>query len=167
MIAALDLPTALPGVDAAIVRRATSEDVPRIVELLANDAIALGRGDAADGDLDAYRVGFDAIAADAANDVVVVERRGTIIGTVQLTRTPGMTRRGATRLTVESVRVAEEARGAGVGSALLAWVGDVAAPAVGASLLQLTSDARRSDAIRWYERAGFTASHIGLKRDVR
>lgn len=112
-------------------------------------------------------VGFDAIAADAANDVVVVERRGTIIGTVQLTRTPGMTRRGATRLTVESVRVAEEARGAGVGSALLAWVGDVAAPAVGASLLQLTSDARRSDAIRWYERAGFTASHIGLKRDVR
>lgn len=167
MIAALELPSALSGVRSAVVRRATADDVPRIVAMLATDAIATGRGDVFGDDLAAYRAGFEAIGADPSNEVVVVEADGTVVATLQLTRIPGMSRRGATRLTVESVRVADEARGSGVGSALLAWVVDVAAPAVGATLVQLTSDARRTDAIRFSERAGFTASHVGLKRDVR
>ena len=165
MLVALEVPAALAGVDDVIVRRAAPDDVPRIVELLASDAIAAGRGDVDDGLAD-YRDAFDAIAADDGNEVIVADSRGTIVATLQLTRIPGMSRRGTTRLLIESVRVANDARGAGVGGALLRWVCDVAAPAVDATLVQLTSDARRGDAIRFYERAGFVASHVGLKRDV-
>lgn len=166
MIAALPLPATLEGVDGVVVRRAVPADVPRIAELLAADAIAAGRGDA-DDDLADYRAAFAAIAADASSDVVVVEHERIVVATLQLTRTPGMSRRGATRLTLESVRVADDARGSGIGSALLRWAIDVAAKEVDADLVQLTSDARRADAIRFSERAGFTASHVGLKRDVR
>lgn len=167
MIVDLVLPAPLPGVArAASVRRATRDDLVRVVELVASDAIARGRGDADDGDLAEYRAAFDAIAADPSNELVVVDTADGIVGTMQLTRIPGLSRRGSTRLQVEAVRIAAEARGTGLGSAMLAWASDVAAVEVGADLVQLTSDARRGDALRFYERAGFTASHVGFKRDA-
>ncbi len=47
------------------------------------------------------------------------------------------------------------------------WVTDVAAPALGASLVQLTSDAARPDAHRFYERLGFVGTHISFKHELR
>jgi GNAT superfamily N-acetyltransferase len=40
------------------------------------------------------------------------------------------------------------------------------ARAAGCRLMQLTMNATRTDARRFYERLGFTASHIGFKRDL-
>jgi GNAT superfamily N-acetyltransferase len=82
---------------------------------------------------------------------------------MQLTRIPGMARRGATRLLIEAVRVHSGRRSDGIGSAMMTWVTTVAAPASGASLVQLTSDEARKDAHRFYERLGFIGSHRGFK----
>jgi GNAT superfamily N-acetyltransferase len=86
---------------------------------------------------------------------------------MQLTRIPGLSRRGATRLLVEVVRVSSARRSSGIGSALMRWTTDVAAPALGAALVQLTSDEARTDAHRFYERLGFVGSHRGFKYAVQ
>lgn len=98
--------------------------------------------------------------------LVAEDPSGAVVAMLQLTRIPGLARRGATRLLVEAVRVRADRRSAGVGGALLGWVTDVAAPALGAGLVQLTSDAARTDAHRFYERLGFVGSHVGFKRVV-
>ena len=74
-----------------------------------------------------------------------------------------MARQGATRLLVEAVRVSSSVRSRGIGSAVMLWVMHAAAPATGATLVQLTSDAARVDAHRFYTRLGFAASQIGFK----
>jgi GNAT superfamily N-acetyltransferase len=60
------------------------------------------------------------------------------------------------------VRIADGLRGLGLGSAMIRWAIDDAR-ARGAALVQLTSDARRTDARRFYDRLGFEASHVGFK----
>ena len=66
------------------------------------------------------------------------------------------------RAQIEGVRVAASRRGQGLGRAMIEWaVGQ--AREHGCGLVQLTSDKRRPDAVRFYESLGFTASHEGLK----
>lgn len=166
MITALPLPTQLEtGAGAVTLRAASNEDLERLMKLLADDAIARGRGDRAEEeDTERYRTALAEVIADGANELVVgVQEDGTLLAMFQLTRIPGLSRRGTTRLQVENVRVAREARSRGMGAAMLRWVLEVAAPAVGAEVVQLTSDAEREDARRFYERLGFVPSHIGFK----
>lgn len=66
------------------------------------------------------------------------------------------------RSIIEAVRVARGVRGTGLGTELIAWAIDESGR-LGCSLVQLTSDASRTDAHRFYERLGFTASHVGFK----
>ena len=63
------------------------------------------------------------------------------------------------------MRVAAATRGSGLGSALLAWAHDWGR-AQGATLAQLTTDASRADAQRFYDRLGYAPSHVGLKRPL-
>ncbi|MBB6221885.1 GNAT superfamily N-acetyltransferase [Rhizobium leguminosarum] len=66
---------------------------------------------------------------------------------------------------IESVRVASDLRGSGLGSAFIEWaIGQCAAR--GCGLVQLTTDKTRADSIRFYEKLGFVASHEGLKRNL-
>ncbi len=148
----------------ALLRRATPADADAVIALLADDPISAARGDrAAEEDRPAYTAALAEILADPSNDLLVVEHGGAIVGTLQLTLIPGMARRGAKRLLVEAVRVRSDLRSSGIGSAVMRWVADPAAPALGAALVQLTSDAARTDAHRFYERLGYTGSHIGFK----
>lgn len=169
MISRLDLPTTVPTRSAVVViRRATLDDLGTILRLLTDDPISAAR-DGASGQeaLLAHSEAFRQIAADPGNDLVVAEDAdGVVVGTLQLTLIPGLSRRGSARLLVESVRVASEQRSAGVGTALMRWVTDQAAPALAVSLVQLTSDAARVDAHRFYERLGFVGSHVGFKYAV-
>lgn len=170
MLESLILPTTVAAAATPLVlRRAAHDDLAALIQLLSDDAISATRGDvAAHEDVSAYRTALTRIIGDPANELVVaVDESGRPIGTLQLTLIPGMARRGATRLLVEAVRVKSDVRSAGVGSALMTWVTSVAAPALGAQLVQLTSDSQRLDAHRFYERLGFVASHTGFKYAVR
>lgn len=169
MLSQLALPVSVPTTASTVVlRRAEPNDLDALVLLLSDDAISASRGDAADpADVRTYERALARIIEDPGNDIVVAEdASGRVVGTLQLTSIPGMARRGSTRLLVEAVRVRSDVRSSGVGGAMMRWVTESAAPAVGAQLVQLTSDSRRTDAHRFYTRLGFTDSHIGFKYTV-
>ncbi|WP_238445153.1 GNAT family N-acetyltransferase [Salsipaludibacter albus] len=142
------------------VRAATAEDLPAIVELLADDELGRTREDP--DDLGTYRAAFAAIDQDPNQELVVLDDDGRPIGTLQLSLVPSLTHRGSWRGQVEGVRVAADRRGEGLGAVLLRWAIDRAATR-GCRMVQLTTDRRRPDAHRFYESLGFTATHLGMK----
>ncbi|WP_029149900.1 GNAT family N-acetyltransferase [Microbacterium indicum] len=164
MIDALTLPAPLPEAGLEI-RRAHLADLEALIRLMSDDPISAARGDVSDpADEPLYRAALEAVVADPSNELVVaVDPDGVVVGTLQLTRIPGLARRGSTRLLVEAVRVASDRRSAGIGSALMRWVMEVVAPSTDAQIVQLTSDAKREAAHRFYERLGFDRSHLGFK----
>ena len=145
------------------VRRARAEDVPVIVAMFADDELG-ARRETPD-DLAPYHQAFKAVDADANQHLVVLERDGRVVGCLQLTIIPGLSRRGATRAIIEAVRVAAAERGEGLGAALIGWAIDESRR-LGVSLLQLTSDRSRTGAHRFYERLGFEATHVGFKMQL-
>ncbi|NRD25854.1 GNAT family N-acetyltransferase [Frigoribacterium sp. VKM Ac-2836] len=169
MISQLSLPRYVSALGAKVlIRRAEPDDLHAIMRLLSDDPVSAGRGDvASDEDEDAYAEALDRIMDDPSNEILVLlARNQAVVGTLQLTMIPGMARRGSTRLLVEAVRVASTERSSGIGSALMRWVVDEAAIELRAPLVQLTSDAARTDAHRFYRRLGFVDSHVGFKFSV-
>lgn len=165
----LPLPAMLPTrTGERTLRLAGRADLRGLVALLTDDAVAAGRGDIADdGDLPTYEAALREIEGDPSNAVLVVEdHAGALAATMQLTRLPGLSRRATPRLQIEAVRVRADLRSSGTGGAMMSWVTDVAAPALGCGLVQLTSDSARADAHRFYERLGFIPSHTGFKKSV-
>ncbi|MGW2859868.1 N-acetyltransferase family protein [Streptomyces sp. NPDC001205] len=143
------------------IRPARPEDIPAIVAMLADDALGAQRE--TPNDLSPYRAAFDRLAGDPNQHLMVADRGGDIVGTLQLTVIPGISRRGSTRSIIEGVRVHGAERGSGLGTRLIEWaVGE--SERQGCQLVQLTSDASRTDAHRFYERLGFEASHVGFKK---
>ncbi|GAA2467058.1 GNAT family N-acetyltransferase [Streptomyces macrosporus] len=142
------------------IRPATADDLRAIVDMLADDPLG-ARRESPD-DLAPYRAAYERIVADPHQKLVVAVRDGRVVGTLQLTVIPGLSRRGASRGLVEAVRVHADERGAGLGARLIEWAIEEARRA-GCALVQLTSDATRTDAHRFYERLGFVASHVGFK----
>jgi len=141
-----------------IFRSATEADLPAIVSLLADDMIGAGR----EGESGAYLAAFRAVDADPRNHLVVAEIDGEVAGTLQLTYIPGISRMGTERAQIEAVRVAAAHRSRGLGREMIAWALDQAR-ARGCGLVQLTSDKRRADAIRFYTSLGFEPTHEGMK----
>ncbi len=147
---------------AFVFRRAGSDDLPAIVALLADDPIGVGR-ESVGVHLDpCYAAAFAAIERDPNQLLAVAERGGKVIGVLQLSFIPGLTRRGMWRGQIEGVRIAPAERGAGIGRAMLLW-GIEECRKRGCGLIQLTSDKRRSDAHAFYEALGFRATHEGYK----
>jgi GNAT superfamily N-acetyltransferase len=139
--------------------------VPALVGLIAADPVSAGRGDALD-DLAPYEAAFAEIDADPAHLLVCLDDAdGTTVGTLQLTVLPNLGRRGTRRAQLESVHVDARCRGRGYGALLVGWAVDEARRR-GCGLVQLTSDASRGDAHRFYGRLGFVASHAGFKQDL-
>jgi GNAT superfamily N-acetyltransferase len=166
VISDLHLPTSLNSHEGRIgIRRASCDDLDAILALLHDDPVSQSRGDAWEpSDRSRYERALGEIIEDPRNELVVaVDQQSTVVATLQVTTIPGLARRGATRLLVEAVRVAAERRSSGIGSALMRWVMDVATQETGAEMVQLTSDAARADAHRFYLRLGFTDSHVGFK----
>lgn len=143
-------------------RRAERADLEAIVDLLADDALGAGREDAARPLDGRYLAAFEAISADPNQFLAVVETEGRIVGTLQLSFLPGLSRLGMTRGQIEAVRIAADRRGTGLGEAMFAWA-IAECRKRGCALVQLTTDKSRPDAHRFYERLGFVASHEGYK----
>lgn len=147
-------------------REARRDEVPAIVELLADDALGKGReafGDAVD---PAYLLAFEAIDRDPNNRLIVADVDGEIVGCMQLTAIPHLTFKGGIRMQIEGVRVKGTFRGRRVGAAMIEWA-VASARKEGCHLVQLTSNKTRADALRFYERQGFEPSHVGYKLYLR
>lgn len=147
-----------------LIRAAVAADLPGILALLADDPLGKNREAPAE-ERAAYERAFAAIAADANNMLVVLEAEGLIVGCCQLTFIPGLSRKGAWRGQIESVRIAANRRSRGEGARLMAWA-IAECRRRGCALVQLTTDKRRPAARRFYERLGFVASHEGMKLDL-
>ncbi|MFB6812942.1 GNAT family N-acetyltransferase [Streptomyces sp. NPDC056347] len=142
------------------IRPAAPDDIPAIVAMLADDPLGAQRE--SPDDLDPYLAAFRRLADDPNQQLVVAVREGRVVGTLQLSLIPGLSRRGASRTIIEAVRVHAEERGSGLGTLMIEWA-VAESRRLGCQLVQLTSDATRTDAHRFYERLGFTPSHVGFK----
>lgn len=152
----------LPGAEHLSVRRAEAADLPALVALLADDRLGAARESTGEGSASAYAHAFALVDADPAHLLVAVQDGAEVVGTLQLSFLPGLSRRGELRAQIEGVRVRADRRGAGAGEALVAWA-LAEARRRGCGLVQLTTDRSRHDAHRFYERLGFVASHVGYK----
>ncbi|MCB1357893.1 MAG: GNAT family N-acetyltransferase [Maritimibacter sp.] len=151
-------------------REGRRDDVAAAVAMLADDVLGAGRETAA---LESYLAAFDAMQAEGNNRLIVGETGGEtagetggeIVAVYQITFISGLSLGAARRAQIEGVRVSANVRGQGVGAALVADA-EARAREAGCSLLQLTSNASRKDALRFYEAQGYTPSHIGFKKPL-
>jgi GNAT superfamily N-acetyltransferase len=141
------------------IRRARAADVEHIVAMLADDPLGAARERPGD---PRYAEAFARLDADPHQLLAVAESGGQVVGTLQLTFIAGLSRLGATRAQIEAVRVRTDQRGGGLGQRLVEWAVEQARDR-GCALIQLTSDASRTDAHRFYTRLGFAATHVGMK----
>lgn len=152
--------------DDLVIRSAERRDIPAIVELLADDVYGAERERVGDPPASGYIEAFHAISTDPNNELVVACRNETVVGVFQLTFVPGMSYQGGWRAMIEGVRVAAPYRGQGIGACMMNWAVRRAEER-GCVLVELTSNAGRPDAHRFYERLGFVRSHVGMKRALR
>jgi GNAT superfamily N-acetyltransferase len=143
-------------------RDARRDEVPTIVRMLADDELGGARDRVEDPLPQAYYDAYEEIERDPNNRLLVAEIDGEIVGTMQLTFLPGLSRRGARHAQVEAVRVASHRRGKGIGQQMMAQAIEIAR-ARGCGIMQLSSHKSRVDAHRFYEQLGFAASHVGMK----
>ena len=142
------------------IRPAALDDLSAIVGMLADDPLGAQRE--SPDDLAPYASALERLSSDPNQHLVVATREGRVVGTLQLTVVPGLSRRGATRSIIEGVRIHADERGSGLGTRLIEWAIEESRHQ-NCQLVQLTSDTTRTDAHRFYERLGFTASHVGFK----
>ncbi|MGR3766181.1 GNAT family N-acetyltransferase [Rossellomorea sp. NS-SX7] len=143
-------------------RMAGKEDLDAIVKMLADDVLGKVREQYTNPLPEGYLKAFQAIDADPNNELVVACRENDIIGVMQITFTPYLTHQGSWRATIEGVRTSSSVRGQGVGTQMINWAIE-RAKELGCSLVQLTTDKQRDDALRFYQKLGFNATHEGMK----
>jgi len=143
-------------------RIAREEDLSEIVRLLAEDELGARREELTDPPSQKYIDAFAAMTVQADNNYIVAVLAGDIVGCYQLTIIHGLSRGGASRAQIESVRVEGKLRGQGVGKQMFQDAIERAQNS-GCSLVQLTTDNSRTDAHRFYEDLGFAATHVGYK----
>jgi len=147
------------------IRRAERQDLPSIIAMLADDLLGQSRELVVDPPAPEYVSAFERIRADPNQFLAVIDDDGEVVGTLQLTFIPGLSRRGALRGLIEAVRIASSRRGSGFGQRLIQWAIDECRNR-GCVFVQLTTDKSRADAHRFYDRLGFEPTHIGYKLNL-
>jgi GNAT superfamily N-acetyltransferase len=145
-----------------VIRRAARDDVGAILGLYADDPFGSGRDRLSSESLAEYLVAFDEIDADPRSTIYLAESTGRVVGTFQITVLRHLIHRGAKIAQIEAVHVAADHRRRRIGEAMMRFAIDLARQD-GCGRMQLTSNKRRTDAHRFYERLGFVASHAGMK----
>jgi ribosomal protein S18 acetylase RimI-like enzyme len=143
-------------------RPAERNDLEAIIALLADDRLGQSRNPLyAEARAD-YDAAFEEMFGNPDNAVIVAHTQRRVVGCYQLTFIRGLSHNGGLRAQIESVRVASDLRGKGLGTALMQDA-ITRARGRGAHLVQLATDTRRPQTRAFYERLGFTASHHGMK----
>lgn len=147
-----------------IFRKATKNDLPYIIKLMANDKLGKLRENYQEPLPESYFTAFEIINSDPNQELMVVvnENDPEILATFQLTFIQYLSFQGKLRAQIENVFVREDLTGQGIGKKMFEWA-IKRAKTRNAHVLQLTSDKQRPRAIKFYEDLGFTASHEGMK----
>ncbi|WP_246801280.1 GNAT family N-acetyltransferase [Bradyrhizobium genosp. L] len=144
------------------IRRARRDDVAVIIGMLADDPLGGPRERIEDPLPQSYYQAFERVDRDPNLQLVVaVDGDGTVVGCLQLAVLPGLSSQGSSRGLLEDVRVASHCRGRGIGEQLVQWA-VAEARAKGCMLVELLTHHTRVDAQRFYERLGFSRSHLGM-----
>lgn len=143
-------------------RKASRQDLPRIVELLLEDDLGKTREQKSLTENDSYHKAFELIEKDPNQFLMVIEMHNEIVGTCHLTLMPSLTLQGSLRLNIEAVRVSEKLRGQKIGEWMMEQVKQFAMQH-GVKIIQLTTNKTRARAHQFYEKLGFKASHEGMK----
>lgn len=143
-------------------RRAHRDDLVKIVALLADDQLGRAREELGPPIASQYEAAFLAIDQDPNQLLAVAEDGDEVVGCLQLSFIPGLSRVGMWRGQIESVRIASSRRGGGLGKLFFAWAIEECRNR-GCGLVQLTTDKSRPETLRFYEQLGFVASHEGMK----
>jgi ribosomal protein S18 acetylase RimI-like enzyme len=152
----------MDAISAVTIRRARRDDVGAIVAMLADDPLGRARERIEDPLPAGYHLAFEAVERDPNIHLVVAEGdAGTVIGCLQLCILPGLSSQGASRALIEDVRVASHCRSRGIGEQLVQWA-VAEARGRGCRLVELLTHHTRVDAQRFYQRLGFTPSHVGM-----
>jgi GNAT superfamily N-acetyltransferase len=151
-------------VSALVIRDARLDDLEEVLRLLDQDAIREVAEDYSD--LTPYAEAMAEILSAPHSTVLVGEIAGEIVATAQVTWQRRMMYGASLVCQLESLRVDSRRRGEGIGGAFVEWI-IADARRRGCARVELTSNARRVDTRRFYERLGFTASHVGMKLYLR
>jgi GNAT superfamily N-acetyltransferase len=103
---------------------------------------------------------FAEVTAHPDSELMVATLAGEVVATFQLNFIPGVVH--GWRAQLEAVRVRHDLRNQRIGTRLIEWV-VARARQRGCRLVQLTTNAARNDAQRFYHRLGFAPSHVGMK----
>ena len=149
-----------------LIREAREDDLPALVALFAADPLG-GHGDTTDSAaFPQYLAAFKVIAASADQTLHVAELDGAVAGTFQTMITTTLTGRGSSSMIIEAVQTRNDLRGQGIGAQMIQYC-IAEARRRDVRLVQLTSNAARKDAHRFYERLGFKPSHLGFKMTLK
>jgi len=152
----------MAAVSEVTIRRARRDDVGSIIAMLADDPLGRARERLEEPLPQIYFDAFARVERETNIQLVVAEDgEGAIVGCLQLCILPGLSSQGASRGLVEDVRVASHCRSRGIGEQLVQWA-VTEARAKGCKLVELLTHHTRVDAQRFYERLGFTRSHVGM-----
>lgn len=154
-----------PAAGAVTIKVAGRNDLPAIVAILAADRLFGARDTTDAAAFPDYERAFEAIVADPRLTLYVARREGEVVGTFQLVLFHALLRHGALIAIAEAVHVRPDARGLGIGRAMMDFA-IAEGKRRGAASLQLTSNKKRLDAHRFYERIGFERRHEGFKIDL-
>ncbi len=147
-------------------RKAKESDLPKLIKMLMGDSLGATREDGSHPINQRYIDMFHLIDQDNNNEIIVAENNGKAIGMLHMTYIPCLTHIGSWRCLIEGVRVAKKFRSHGVGTHFFKWAIRRARER-GCYIMQLTSNKDRTNAIRFYHKIGFNASHEGFKFDLQ
>lgn len=149
-----------------IIREAREADLPALIAMFAADPLG-GHGDTSD--LEAYpdyARAYAGIAASPNQTLYVAEQAGEVVGTFQTMIATSLNARGSSAMIIEAVQTRADMRGQGIGAQMIEFA-IAEAKGRGVRLVQLTSNAVRKDAHRFYKRLGFKPSHLGFKMALK
>jgi len=146
-----------------IVRTATETDIPRILELYQQLVLDPSEEDLVKSAPEFSRKAFREMSSMEGYNLLVAEVDSEVVGTAVLVILPGLAHGISHWGVVEFMVVDEAHRSQGIGQSLMDHAAELAQSA-GCYKIMLGSNKKRSDAHRFYRRAGYEATHEGFTR---
>jgi GNAT superfamily N-acetyltransferase len=143
-------------------REAVAADLSAILALLRDDTLGKDREDGAQ---DRYASAFARIIANPNAVILLAERQGRVVACAQIDFLENLSLRATLRANIEGVRVASDLRGGGFGQTFFGHIEKYCRTQC-CGLMQLTMNAARIDAARFYQSIGFEPTHTGFKKPL-